>query len=179
MNLEILTHTVLPKSIHGINPRKIMGDGEWNNVKKEKQKIADHHCMCCGEYVPHIPGNYLQCHEIYSINIEKKEFELKDVVCICHKCHEFIHLGRLQQLLKEGKITQEYYFDIIDRGENLLKSHGLKKNNLSLEEINNPNWVLVYKNKKYNNETVETKNNCHYKQPDPMEFLGSFQKKFL
>ena len=36
MNLEILTHTVLPKSIHGISPRKIMGDTEWNKIKKEK-----------------------------------------------------------------------------------------------------------------------------------------------
>ena len=152
MNLEILTHTVLPKSIHGISPRKIMGDSEWNKIKKEKQKIADHHCMCCEEYVPHIPGNYLECHEIYNINTEKKEFELQDIVCICKRCHEFIHLGRLQMLLKEGRISQEYYNDICNRGENLLKSNGLKRNNLPLNEINNPDWVLVYKNKKYKNK---------------------------
>ena len=152
MNLEILTQTVLPKSIHGISPRKIMGDAEWNKIKKEKQKIANHHCMCCGEYVSHKPGDYLECHEIYNINIEKKECELKDVVCICHKCHEYIHLGRLQMLLKEGKITHEYYLEIFNRGNNLLKSFGLKKNNLPVDEINNPDWVLIYNNKRYNNK---------------------------
>lgn len=72
MNFSILTQSPLPKSIHGINPRTIMGENAWNKLKKQKQIEANYHCMCCGDYVAHIPGDYLECHEVYSVNHEKK-----------------------------------------------------------------------------------------------------------
>lgn len=150
-NIKILTQTVLPKSIHNINPRTIMGTVAWNKIKKEKQKLANHHCMCCDEFVPHVPGNYLQCHEVYDIDMGKRQFRLVDIVCICGKCHDFIHLGRLQMLLKEGKISREYYGEILERGNKLLKENGLKRENLPLAEINNPSWCLVYNGKTYSN----------------------------
>ncbi len=38
-NVSILSHTILPVALHGKNPRTIMGETEWNKVKKEKQKL--------------------------------------------------------------------------------------------------------------------------------------------
>ncbi len=105
--------------------------------------------MCCDEYVPHIKGNYLECHEIYKIDIENHEFELVDVVCLCKKCHSYIHKGLLQQNLFKGIITKEYYQMIIDRGNRLLAEKGLTKQDLSPEEIRNPEWVLRYKGEIY------------------------------
>ncbi len=153
MNIEILAQSILPLSIHGVNPRKIMGDYKWKQIKKEKQKEADHHCMCCGEYVEHVPGNYLECHELYDIDLENREFRFKDVVCICKKCHQFIHSARTKCLVEEGEITQEYFNEIMERGNNLLMINGLEKKDLSQKEIKNPKWVLVYENKRYNNKS--------------------------
>lgn len=113
-----LTQSILPFSLHGINPRTIMGDQEWNKIKKQKQKEADHHCMICGCYVPHTPNDWLECHETYDIDKNKKEFKLKDVICICHKCHSFIHSGRLEILYQENKITLDEYNEIIEKGKN-------------------------------------------------------------
>ena len=151
MDIVILTQSILPLSIHGVNPRTIMGDCKWNKIKKEKQKIADHHCMCCGEYVEHVPGNYLECHELYDVDLEKREFIFKDVVCICKKCHQFIHFARTWKLVEKGELTLEYYNEIMERGKNLLTINGLKRENLPAKEIHNPEWVLVYENKRYNN----------------------------
>lgn len=153
MNVEILTQSILPFSIYGVNPRKIMGEYRWKQIKKEKQELADHHCMCCGEYVEHVPGDYLECHELYDIDLKKREFRLKDIVCICKKCHQFIHSGRTERLVGEGEITQEYFNEIMDRGNNLLSINGLEKDNLPFREISNPKWVLVYENKRYNNKS--------------------------
>ena len=150
-NYEILAQTVLPKSLHGINPRTIMGQAKWNKLKKEKLAEADHHCMACGEFVPHVPGNYLECHEVYQIDMDKKEFKLADIICLCKKCHDYIHMGRLQMLVKEGTVTPEYYNEVVKRGDTLLKVHNLKKQNLPFDEINNPDWYLLYEGKKYSN----------------------------
>lgn len=151
--IKILAQSPLPKVIHGINPRNIMGDKAWNKIKKEKQTVANHHCMICNEYVPHIPGNYLECHEVYDVDISNHIYELVDIVCICRKCHEYIHFGRLQMLLKEGKITYEYYQEIMDRGDNILSQYNLKKEIFDIKEINNTEWRLKYNGKFYSKDT--------------------------
>lgn len=149
-NYEILAQTVLPKSLHGINPRTIMGQAKWNKLRQEKLAEADHHCMACGEFVP--DNHLLDCHEVYQIDMDKKEFKLVDIVCLCKKCHDYIHMGRLQMLMGQGLIAREYYNEVMMRGDELLESQNLKKQNLPFDEINNPNWYLLYDGKKYSNK---------------------------
>jgi len=126
-----------------------MGNSEWNKQKKKVQQEAGNHCMICNDYVSHMPGDYLECHEIYEIDVAKREFSLKGLICICMKCHEFIHHGRLARLVAERKITKSYYEQIMIRGNDLLANSGLKKQNLPPEEIRNPDWYLLYNGKKY------------------------------
>lgn len=152
-NVEILAHTILPISLHGTNPRTIMGESKWKKIKKEKQKEANHHCMCCGDHVAHIPGDWLECHEIYDIDMDKREFRIRDLVCLCKKCHDYIHQGRLRKLLAKGEITKEYYIEVIRRGDKLLADNNLVKNDLSAKEIRNPDWYLLYEGKRYSSKT--------------------------
>jgi hypothetical protein len=133
-----------------------MGEGKWRKIVMEKQKEANHHCQSCGEYVAHVVGDYLECHEVYDIDPVKREFKLVGFVCLCKRCHQFIHQGRLRVLLAQGTITEKYYHEIIDHGNRLLENNGLKKNDLSAEEIKNPNWHLLYEGKKYSNNTPTT-----------------------
>ena len=150
-SVEILTQTILPFSLHGINPRTIMGTVEWEKVKHQIQKESYHECACCGRYIRHVPGDWIETHEMYSVNIDKHEFQLLGFVGLCHECHNYIHRGRLLVLLAQGKISKEEYIKIIEHGNRLLQRFGLTKNDLPVREIENPDWYLLYNGKKYKN----------------------------
>ena len=156
-SVQILTQSVLPHSLHGINPRGIMGASKWNKVKKEVQSKSGKKCMCCGRDIKHVPGDWIETHEVYHFNQEKREAELLDFVGLCHECHSYIHRGFLNIQLLQGNITKEQYMRIIQHGESLLQSFGLTKNELPAEEITNPNWYLLYNGQKYNNTTFAAK----------------------
>ena len=156
-SVQILTQSVLPHSLHGINPRGIMGASKWNKVKKEVQNKSGKKCMCCGRDIKHVPGDWIEIHEAYHFNQEKREAELLDFVGLCHECHSYIHRGFLNIQLLQGNITKEQYMRIIQHGESLLQSFGLTKNELPAEEITNPNWYLLYNGQKYNNTTFAAK----------------------
>ena len=150
---EVLTQTILPFALHGINPRTIMGQYKWNKIKKEAQSIANHHCQACGRYVEHIPGDWLECHEEYNIDMKNHVFSIKNFICLCKECHNYIHQGRLRMLLLDGTIDEEYYNKIISHGESILKEHGLSKKDLPKDEIENPEWKLEYDGYLYFKET--------------------------
>ena len=151
-SVTVLTQTILPFSLHGVNPRTIMGEDEWTKVKKETQKRTDHHCMCCGREVKHVPGDWIETHEMYSVDLESHIFELSGFVGLCNECHSFIHQGRLRILVTEGKMKMSEYERIIRHGESLLKQFGLSKLDLPGEEIKNPEWKLLHNGECYKNE---------------------------
>jgi len=151
-SVGVLTQTILPFSLHGVNPRTIMGEEEWQKVKKETQKQADHHCMCCGRSVQHIPGDWVETHEMYSIDTEKHVFELSGFVGLCNDCHSYIHQGRLRILVAEGKMRMSEYTRIIEHGDKLLDMFGLSKHDLPGSEIENPEWRLLYNGELYKND---------------------------
>lgn len=144
-NISILAQPLLPYSLHGVNPRSIMGQTNWNKTKKAKRLEANHHCQICDKYVPHVAGNWLECHEVYEIDEEKLEFRLKDIVAICNMCHRFIHFGYTTILYQEGKITQEVYEEIYDHGQKLLQSQNLVKKEINLYAP----YVLVWQGQRY------------------------------
>ena len=150
-SVEILTQTILPFSLHGINPRTIMGEAEWNKVKHQVQKASYHECQCCGRYIRHVPGDWIETHEMYNIDIEKHEFQLLGFVGLCNECHSYIHQGRLRLLLLGGQISKQEYLRIIEHGNELLKRFGLTKKDLPPWEIENSDWYLLYNGKKYKN----------------------------
>ena len=155
-SVQVLTQTILPFSLHGVNPREIMGAAKWNKVKKDVQGKSGKRCMCCGRVIKHAPGDWIETHEVYRFDQEKREVKLVDFVGLCHECHSYIHQGFLRVQLSEGKITKAEYTRIIQHGESLLQSFGLTKNELPADEIENPNWYLLYNGQKYNNTTHTT-----------------------
>lgn len=150
-SVEVLTQTILPFSLHGINPRTLMGEAEWNKIKYQVQKESYHECQCCGRYIRHVPGDWIETHEMYNIDLEKHEFQLLGFVGLCHECHSYIHQGRLRVLLATNQISRAEYDKIIQHGNRLLKTFGLTKQDLPAKEIENPNWYLLYNGKKYKN----------------------------
>ena len=105
---EILLSPNLPKPLHGLNPRTIMGASWWNEVRHEAYDSTDQHCIACG-----IPRNaegmlfagWLEAHEIYEIDYSNKRAVFKEIVPLCKACHVGIHTGRLTALY--GNIYDE------------------------------------------------------------------------
>lgn len=64
---------------------------------------------------------------MYEIDYQKGVAKFIEVVPLCHLCHNFIHDGRLQNLLDMGKIHQYKYIQVIQHGERVLKQAGLNR----------------------------------------------------
>jgi hypothetical protein len=48
-----------------------------------------------------------------------------ETVALCHYCHSYIHVGRMQALLEQGKITHAKYAAVIQHGDSVLAMAGL------------------------------------------------------
>jgi len=119
---DLLLHPNLPKPLHGVNPRSILGGEWWDKERKKAYATNDHHCWACG--VHRYDADYhqwLEAHEAYDINWNTGVVKLLEIVALCHSCHNYIHSGRLAMLLGQGQITIEKYNHIIERGNDIVR----------------------------------------------------------
>lgn len=126
MKPEILTHPNIPKPLHGISPRTIMGEEWWNKTRQEVYKKYDYHCIACGvskfEAIDH---KWLEAHEFWEINYKTGVCEIKSIEPLCHYCHNFIHSGRLKMIMGNEK-TEEEVTEIMEHGLKILSDNKLK-----------------------------------------------------
>jgi len=126
-NPLILTEPNIPKPLHGLNPRSILGKEWWDFERRKSYAKNNDHCYACGCHKSQDKfHNWLEGHESYSIDYKKGSAELKEIIALCHSCHNFIHSGRLLMLWRKGEVTTEKALYILKRGFYILK-----KNNLS------------------------------------------------
>lgn len=130
---QLLLGPNIPKPLHEVAPRNVLGVNWWNRERRACYVSTAFRCLACG--VPKYCASYhqwMEAHETYSIAYEKGTATYVKAVPLCHYCHNFIHDGRLQALLTQGKIHQAKYVNIITHGDKVLAEAGLKK--LSLQE---------------------------------------------
>jgi hypothetical protein len=145
---ELLLHPQIPKPLHGCAPRVILGEDWWNRERQAAYAANDFCCWACG--VPKADAlihQWLEGHECYEFDYAKGRLTLKEIVALCHLCHNFIHLGRLGMLLKRGETTHEFILQVIDHGRTVTK--GLKAP--ALPKISAPwaAWRMVIDGKEY------------------------------
>jgi hypothetical protein len=123
---EILTHPNIPKPLHGISPRTIMGDNWWNATRQEVYAKYDYHCIACGVHkFDGLGHKWLEAHEFWDINYKTGVCKIKSIEPLCHYCHNFIHSGRLQMIMGVEK-TEEEVKAILEHGLRILSEHKLK-----------------------------------------------------
>lgn len=123
---DILTHPNIPKPLHEVNPRNIMGKDQWDIVRQEVYKSSNYHCVACGVAKAEAKGfRWLEAHEYYHIDYENGRVEIESLQPLCHYCHNFIHSGRLAMIIGKDKTKQEV-IDILEHGFKVLADNKLK-----------------------------------------------------
>lgn len=124
---EILTHPNIPKPLHGVNPRSIMGEIEWGLIKTETYKKYGYRCAACGVHVHQARFHKrLEAHENYEIDYFNGRVMIKSIEPLCHCCHQFIHSGFLSISFKNGNVSKGFVKFVLQHGINILNKHGLK-----------------------------------------------------
>lgn len=121
---ELLQHPNIPKPLHGVTPRLILGKDWWNKMRKKSYASTNYHCLACG--IHSSKAKYrkrLEAHESYNIDYENGILKMESIVPLCHSCHGFIHSGRLYATLTDK--NKKKACDILTHGLSILKKHDL------------------------------------------------------
>ena len=90
----------IPKPLHGVNPRTLLGSSTWNRLRKSCYFNAHDTCEICGnkpENLRHRHG-----HEVYEIDYAHGTAKFVRVFCVCSLCHlACIHTGRALTMWKQ------------------------------------------------------------------------------
>jgi hypothetical protein len=123
---EILTQPPIPESLHGINPRSILGPSWWETQKEIANKKNDFCCWTCGVSRSKTLNGYLESHEIYHFDFDRKTLSFERVSALCGDCHNFVHPIRLLFLFQKGEISSRKFRNILRRGLKILSDNELK-----------------------------------------------------
>lgn len=126
MKPEILTHPHIPKPLHGLNPRTILGQEWWDQVRQEAYARYDYTCVACGVHKRNAKGpKWLEAHEYWKIDYTTGKCEVVSIEPLCHYCHNFIHSGRLSIIVGKQKSLDEVVA-ILEHGFRILSNNNLK-----------------------------------------------------
>lgn len=122
----ILTHPNIPKPLHGINPRTVMGQSWWNKERKKAYQSTSFRCLACDIQKRRAKYHqWLEAHEYYNYDYRNGTLTLEKIIPLCHSCHNFIHSGRLYILHQKGEISFSKVKDILEHGFAILKENNL------------------------------------------------------
>lgn len=123
---ELLLLPQIPKPLHGVAPRVVLGRKWWDKTRQESYRKAWFHCLGCGVHKHEAKlHKWLEAHEVYDTNYTIGRMYYLETVPLCHLCHNYIHQGRLQALLDKRQITQSRFSMVIQHGERVLSRSGL------------------------------------------------------
>lgn len=166
---SILCHPHIPKPLHGVAPREIMGNDWWDKTRQEVYKSTNYHCAACGIHKSEAKKHkWLEAHEFWKICYETGICEITSIEPLCHYCHNFIHSGRLSMILGKEKSEQEVK-DILEHGFSILSKNNLECFEFTLQfakklgcktynvkpyylPLTDPEWedyVLIWNGKEY------------------------------
>ena len=185
---EILTHPNIPKPLHGINPRTIMGQKWWDETRQKVYASNGYCCIACGVPKEMAYGpKWLEAHEYWNIDYMKGICEVVSIEPLCHYCHNFIHSGRLSMIVGIQK-SERQVIEILEYGFKTLsnanlrcfpftlelakslnaKTYGVKPYKVSLNpDIKWSDWKLLFMGKEYkSNFKNQDEWQEHYSQID-------------
>lgn len=108
----------IPKPLHGLNPRTIVGEATWKCIREQCVARADFKCEICGKK----NKKHLQTHELYSYDFKNGIGKFERCVALCEQCHmRFIHSGRMFTKYKKSFLMKNEIYVGIEHGFALIK----------------------------------------------------------
>ena len=105
----------------------MMGKKWWDRERQEAYAWFDYRCWACGVHKSKAMFHqWLEAHESYVIDYENGWVVLEEIVALCHSCHNFIHSGRMSEMVKKGKMNVGKVKFILRRGGLILLENNLK-----------------------------------------------------
>lgn len=101
-----LNFELVPDSCWYSNLRSILSPAQWDFVRKDAYARAGGRCMICGR-----PVRRLEAHERWEYDEANGVQKLADVVALCHRCHETVHIGRAQ-LTGRGQEAEDWFMKV-------------------------------------------------------------------
>lgn len=120
--VPLITMPNVPRPLHGLPPRKIMGESTWNHVRKRCYYEAGYKCEICGIDPP---KGQLHAHELYSYDWKEGTGTFNRCIAICKQDHDFIHSGRLITMYKNGNplYPKSYVLGVVEKGFKLIHDY--------------------------------------------------------
>lgn len=119
---ELLSMPNIPKPLHGLNPRTLMGQEAWDLRRREVYASTQNHCSACGVHKSNAKKHqWLEAHEIFDVDYKKGRATFVEIVGLCHFCHAFIHSGLTSVRARKGQITPVEVRAIMQHGVDVLR----------------------------------------------------------
>lgn len=148
---ELLLLPNVPKPMHGVNPRTVLGKEWWDRTRKAAYASTGYLCAACGTSRQRAKEkHWLEGHEVYDIDYLLGRMEYVETVPLCHYCHCFIHCGRLEALSLRGEVTRRKYRAVMKHGKEVLRRAKLKRKAAYSGPVAEwDEWRLVIDGKEY------------------------------
>lgn len=122
---KILSMPNIPKPLHGLNPRSIMGKQAWDIRRHDVYASTQFHCAACGVHKAQAEKHsWLEAHELFEIDYNNCRATLVEIVPLCHFCHAFIHSGLTRIRARNGQISAHEVRRIMSHGCDVLRRDG-------------------------------------------------------
>ena len=120
--MHILSHPNIPKPLHGVNPRSIMGSDQWDKVRSRSYASTNFHCLACGVHKSKARKHqWLEAHEDFDVDYNAQTVTIRRIIPLCHFCHAFIHSGLLHKNARSGKVSYSEARQILRHGIGILE----------------------------------------------------------
>lgn len=148
---ELLRERNVPKPMHQVAPRVVLGQEWWDRERREAYRSTAYRCAACGvEARDAAEDRPLEAHEVYRVDYAAGRMVYVEAVPLCHYCHNFIHCGRLLIFLQKGWVTLAKYDAIMRHGRRVLRTAGLRpQGKLNVQMARWEDWRLVVYGKEY------------------------------
>lgn len=128
--VPLITMPNVPRPLHKLNPRNIMGASTWNHVRKRCYFDAGYKCEICGIDFADIKPRYA-AHELYSYDWIAGTGKFERCIAVCAVCHNAIHSGRLITMYKNDNplYPKEYVLKVVEHCFSLVHKYNAEHRN--------------------------------------------------
>ena len=139
---------MIPKTTYFKNVRSLFTDEDWNLIRHHIYERVDNRCECCGKK----RMKYLDAHERWEFDEEKKTQKLVRIIALCKLCHSATHYGYSKRtkniekinnhIKKINKYTDEELKEHIENSYKIWKDRNKIKWNLDFSILTNSGFKL-------------------------------------